>query len=126
MTLVHFFDGLTGLAQILIFFILGLLSFPLQIPSILLPSFIIFIWLTFIARPLTTFCLLPSAKYTIPQKLLLSWSGLRGASSIVFAILVVIKIPDTHTTFSILAFVSVLCQSPYKEHFYQRLLQCLA
>lgn len=94
-TLVHFFDGLTGLAQILIFFILGLLSFPSQMPSILLPSFIIFIWLTFIARPLTTFCLLPSSNYTIPQKLLLSWSGLRGASSIVFAILVVLNSPDT-------------------------------
>ena len=94
-TLVHFFDGLTGLAQILIFFILGLLSFPSQMSSILLPSFGIFIWLTFVARPLTTFCLLPSAKYTIPQKLLLSWSGLRGAASIVFAILVVLNTNET-------------------------------
>lgn len=94
-TLVHFFDGLTGLAQILIFFLLGLLSFPSQMPSILLPSFIIFIWLTLVARPLATFCLLPSAKYTIPQKLLLSWSGLRGASSIVFAILVVLNTNET-------------------------------
>lgn len=94
-TLVHFFDGLTGLAQILIFFILGLLSFPSQMSSILLPSFGIFIWLTFIARPLAIFFLLPSCKYTIPQKLLLSWSGLRGAASIVFAILVVLNTNET-------------------------------
>ena len=94
-TLVHFFDGLTGLAQILIFFILGLLSFPSQMSSILLPSFGIFIWLTFVARPLAIFFLLPSGKYTIPQKLLLSWSGLRGAASIVFAILVVLNTNET-------------------------------
>lgn len=94
-TLVHFFDGLTGLAQILIFFILGLLSFPSQMSSILLPSFGIFIWLTFVARPLAIFFLLPSGKYTIHQKLLLSWSGLRGAASIVFAILVVLNTNET-------------------------------
>ena len=94
-TLVHFFDGLTGLAQILIFFILGLLSFPSQMSSILLPSFGIFIWLTFVARPLAIFFLLPSGNYTIPQKLLLSWSGLRGAASIVFAILVVLNTNET-------------------------------
>ena len=94
-TLVHFFDGLTGLAQILIFFILGLLSFPSQMSSILLPSFGIFIWLTFVARPLAIFFLLPSGKYTIHQKLLLSWSGLRGAASIVFAILIVLNTNET-------------------------------
>lgn len=94
-TLVNFFDGLTGLAQILLFFLLGLLSFPSQMPAILLPATLIFLWLTFIARPIATFLLMIPFKRTIPQKLLLSWSGLRGASSIVFAILVVLKAPDT-------------------------------
>ena len=94
-TLVNFFDGLTGLAQILIFFLLGLLSFPSQMPTILLPAILIFLWLTFVARPLTTFLLMKPFKSTVSQKLLLSWSGLRGASSIVFAILVVLKGSDT-------------------------------
>jgi len=32
--LVHFFDGITGLMQILLFFLLGLLSFPSQLPRL--------------------------------------------------------------------------------------------
>lgn len=36
-TLVHFFGGITGLAQILIFFLLGLLSFLHRLPGVLLP-----------------------------------------------------------------------------------------
>ena len=37
-SLVHFFDGLTGLGQIIIFFLLGLLSYPTQMPGVLLPA----------------------------------------------------------------------------------------
>ena len=36
--LVNFFDGITGLMQILIFFLLGLLAFPSQLPQIVLPA----------------------------------------------------------------------------------------
>ena len=32
--LVNFFDGATGLMQMLLFFLLGLLSFPSQLPAI--------------------------------------------------------------------------------------------
>lgn len=60
--LVHFFDGLTGLAQILIFFLLGLLSFPRQLPAVFLPALAIMVFLTFVARPAAVFLLLaPSA-----------------------------------------------------------------
>lgn len=85
--LVNFFDGLTGLAQILIFFLLGLLAFPSKIPSIFLPAILIFLWLTLCARPLTVFLLMWPFNASWQQKVLLSWSGLRGATSIVFAIL---------------------------------------
>ena len=37
-TLVNFFDGLTSLMQMLIFFILGLLSFPSRIAAVWLPA----------------------------------------------------------------------------------------
>ena len=85
--LVNFFDGLTGLAQILSFFLLGLLAFPSKIPTIFVPALLIFFWLTFLARPLTVFLLMLPFKTSWQQKVLLSWSGLRGATSIVFAIL---------------------------------------
>lgn len=86
-TLVHFFDGITGLMQILIFFLLGLLSFPSNLPNIALTAIIIAVFLTVIARPLAVSLILTPFKCPIKQQLLVSWSGLRGASSIVFIIM---------------------------------------
>ena len=47
-SLVNFFDGITGLMQILIFFLLGLLSFPSQLPSIFIPALAISIIFCFV------------------------------------------------------------------------------
>lgn len=87
--LVHFFDGINGLAQIVIFFLLGLLSFPHKIPQIFLPTLLIALFLTFVARPVAVFVLLLPAKCSIRQCLVVSMAGLRGAASIVFAIMVI-------------------------------------
>ena len=86
-SLVHFFDGLTGLGQIIIFFLLGLLSYPTQMPSVLLPAVAIALFLTLVARPLAVFVLLAPFRCKLRQCLLVSWAGLRGAASIVFAIM---------------------------------------
>lgn len=88
-SLVHFFDGVTGLAQILIFFLLGLLAFPRQIPSILLPAVGIALFLTFVARPAAVFAILMPFRCSWRQMLVTAWAGLRGAASIVFAIMAV-------------------------------------
>lgn len=85
--MMHFFDGITKLAQIGIFFTLGLLAFPREVPSILLTGMLIFLFLTFIARPTAVFLLLSFFKSGINQCLLVSWAGLRGVASIVFAII---------------------------------------
>lgn len=87
--LVHFFDGLTGLAQIGIFFLLGLLAFPHQLPQIMVLAVSIALFLTFIARPIAVFCILKPFKASLNQCLLVSWAGLRGAASIVFAIMAI-------------------------------------
>lgn len=94
--LIHFFDGITGLSQIAIFFLLGLLAFPSQIPAIFLSAFCIAIFLTFIARPIAIFAILGPAGCNIRQSLLVSWAGLRGAASIVFAIMAVSSGVDTN------------------------------
>lgn len=88
-TLVHFFDGVTGLAQILIFFLLGLLSFPSQLPKVLLPSLVIVLFLSFLARPIAVAIFLTPAKASFKQQGVVNFGGLRGAASIVFAILAV-------------------------------------
>lgn len=72
--LVHFFDGITGLAQMLIFFLLGLLSFPHKLLGIIIPACLITLFLTFVARPLTIFSLLIPFKSNIKQCLLVSWA----------------------------------------------------
>lgn len=90
-SLVHFFDGITGLMQMLIFFLLGLLSFPSQLPQILPYALAIAVFLTFVARPVSVFAILSPFKAPIRQQLLVSWSGLRGAASIVFAIMATVS-----------------------------------
>lgn len=85
--LVHFFDGVTGLMQMLIFFLLGLLSFPSALPKLLLPALLTALFLTFVARPAAVFLLLTPFRCPPKQSLLVSWAGLRGAASIVFAIM---------------------------------------
>ncbi len=85
--MVHFFDGVTGLMQMLIFFLLGLLATPSRILPIFLPALAIMLFLTFVARPAAVFALLSPFGCSLPQKLLVSFAGLRGAASIVFAIM---------------------------------------
>lgn len=106
--LIPFFDGVTGLAQILIFFLLGLLSFPHQMPDIILPALAIVIILTLIARPITVFALLLPFKCSVQQCLLVSWAGLRGAASSVFAIMVIASGADvSYDLFHIVFMVSL-------------------
>ena len=88
--LVHFFDGLTGMMQMLIFFLLGLLAFPSQMPTVFASSFLIATGLTFLIRPLVIFGLLKPFGCSSAQCGLVSWTGLRGAASIVFAIMATI------------------------------------
>lgn len=94
LTLVHFFDGITGLAQILIFFLLGLLVTPSNLPAVFLPSLAIFLFMSLVSRPASVFAIMSCGgkenKSSFRQKLVVSLAGLRGASSIVFAILAVV------------------------------------
>lgn len=87
--LIPFFDGVTSLAQILIFFLIGLLSFPHQMPKIVPLALTIVVSLTLFARPIAVYVLMWPFKCSLRQNLLISWAGLRGASSSVFAIMAV-------------------------------------
>ena len=89
--LVHFFDGVTGLMQMLIFFLLGLLAFPSQMPGIMLPALLIALFLTFVARPAVVALLLTPFRARLQQQAVVAWAGLRGATSIVFAIMVTVS-----------------------------------
>ena len=85
--LVSFFDAITSLMQIVIFFLLGMLAIPSNLLHSLLPALLVFLFLTLVARPLAVCGVLaPFKKYPFKQLELISFVGLRGAASIVFAI----------------------------------------
>ena len=95
-SMVNFFDGITGLMQMLIFFLLGLLATPSKLPEIFFTALFIALFLTFIARPAAVFAILAPFKCKKEQILLVSFAGLRGAASIVFAIMATVD--DAYTS----------------------------
>jgi cell volume regulation protein A len=89
--LVHFFDVMTQVAQVMIFFLLGLVVTPVTLPSVVVPALILTLLLTFIVRPAVVALLLLPFRAPLSQILLTSWAGLRGAASIVFAITAILS-----------------------------------
>lgn len=105
--LVHFFDGVTGLMQMIIFFVMGLLATPSHLPKVFFTAVCIFLFLLIIARPFASAAVLAPFKSKLTQIGLVSWAGLRGAASIVFAIIVTIQQPQSEV-FSIVFCVVLL------------------
>lgn len=93
--IVFFFDGFTELMSIGLFFLLGLLATPSKILVHLPTAFLIVLFMTLIARPITVFFLMAPFKLKKNQLLVLSWAGLRGAAAIAFAIMAI----NTGTSF---------------------------
>lgn len=106
--IVSFFNGVTSIMQMLIFFLLGLLVSPAIAIKYVLPSTILMLAITFIIRPITIHFLMFPFRASKKQMLLVSWAGLRGAASVVFSILVVVADREIgHVVFNI-SFVIVL------------------
>lgn len=107
-SLVNFFDGFTSLMQMLIFFLLGLLATPSDIWPILVPALLLALFLTFVARPIAVaVCLFPF-RGSINQMLLVSFAGLRGAASIVFAVMATVHEAATQSNLFHIVFCVVL------------------
>ena len=106
--LVHFFDVVTDVAQVLIFFLLGLLVTPVELPSVLLPALAIMVFLTFAARPAVVSVLMLPFRPSLAQVGVVSWAGLRGVASIVFAIMAVLQGAETRYNLFNLVFCIVL------------------
>ncbi|WP_349360184.1 potassium/proton antiporter [Stappia sp.] len=83
----NFQGGMTWLGQIGMFVTLGLLATPSQFGEVIVPGLLLAFVLIFVARPLGVWlCLLPFG-FTRAEIAFVSWVGLRGAVSILLAIL---------------------------------------
>lgn len=107
-------QGMTWLAQIVMFLVLGLFVTPSELVSVLLPALLLGVFLMLVGRPLAVWiCLLP---FRLDRATLLfnAWVGLRGAVSILLGILpTVMGVPDAdifiHVAF-IMVMVSLVIQ----------------
>ncbi len=109
-----FFDGLSWLAQISMFVLLGLLVFPSKLMSVAGVAIAMALFLMFIARPLSVVvCLLPFRPRR-NELAYVSWVGMRGSVPIVLATFPVsYGIEDADAVFNVIFFIvitSVLVQ----------------
>jgi cell volume regulation protein A len=104
----RFQDGMSWLAQIIMFLILGLYATPSQFPEILAGSVALGLFLILVARPLAVWlCLLPF-NFTAAETAFVSWVGLRGAVSILLALFPILGDMDNGRAIFNAAFIIVL------------------
>lgn len=108
LTLRRFQDGMTWFSQIAMFLTLGLLATPSQFLSVALPAVLLALFLMLVGRPLAIWlCLLPFG-FSRNETTFVAWVGLRGAVSILLAILpIVADLPNGRLLFNV-AFIIVL------------------
>jgi cell volume regulation protein A len=104
----RFHNGLTWLSQIVMFVMLGLLASPAQFPSLFLPAAALAVVLILIARPIAIWLCLAPFRFTNNETTFIAWVGLRGAVSILLAIVpILFGLPDGQLYFNI-AFLIVM------------------
>jgi cell volume regulation protein A len=107
-SIVTFLDAATWLAQIAMFVLLGLLAWPERLPQRVLPALAVALALMLVARPVAVFLCLTPFRFSLREKLFMSWVGLRGAVSVFLAsIPMLVGLPGAHFYFDV-AFVVVM------------------
>ncbi|MFS2176532.1 potassium/proton antiporter [Rhizobium pisi] len=107
-TIKRFQDGMTWLAQIIMFLVLGLLATPSQFPIIIVPAILLALFLIFVARPLAVWLSLLPFDYTQQEIGFVAWVGLRGAVSILLAIMPILGKLENGQIYFNTAFIIVL------------------
>ncbi|MGO7689398.1 potassium/proton antiporter [Rhizobium ruizarguesonis] len=107
-TIKRFQDGMTWLAQIIMFLVLGLLATPSQFPVIIVPAILLALFLIFVARPLAVWLSLLPFDYTQQEIGFVAWVGLRGAVSILLAIMPILGGLENGQIYFNTAFIIVL------------------
>jgi potassium/hydrogen antiporter len=82
---VIFHQGLATLAEVAMFLVLGLLVFPSQLGGVAVEGGVLAVVLVFVGRPLATLAATALARFSLRERAVLAWAGLRGAVPMVLA-----------------------------------------
>ena len=106
----RFMGGMSWLAQIGMFLMLGLLVNPHEMTEVAMVSLLIGLFMILLGRPLSVYiCLAPFRKITTKARVFVSWVGLRGAVPIIFATYPVVSgIEGSSHIFNIVFFVTLI------------------
>ena len=107
--MVHVFDVLTEMAEMAIFFLIGLLVTPARLPQAILPALGLVLFMLFIGRPVAVCAIMLPRPGRLGQIGLVSWAGLRGAASVVFALFTVVSgVPGSRDLFDLVFMVAII------------------
>lgn len=124
-TMVTFHEGLAWVAQLGMFFALGLLVVPSRLGDIAVEGTVLAVAAVVVARPLAVFVATAFQRFEVREQLVLGWAGLRGAVPVVLATFPVLAgVPDSERFFNIVFFavlVSTALQGTTFEAFARRL-----
>lgn len=108
-TITTFHEGLAWVAQLGLFLTLGLLVSPSQLPEVAVAGTIVALVSAVIARPLAVTLVLGRLDFSLRERLVLGWAGLRGGVPVVLGTFPVIAgVPGAIDMFNIVFFAVVL------------------
>ena len=106
---VAFHEGLAFLAQVAMFVVLGLLVFPNELPGVALSGLALALLLVVVIRPAAVWASTAFSRFTMRERALLGWAGLRGAVPIVLGTYVLSStIARGETIFNAVFFVVIV------------------
>ncbi len=107
-SLKRFYDGMSWLAQIIMFLVLGLFATPSEFLPLLPTAIALGLFLILVARPLAVWlCLLPF-RFPRNEAAFIAWVGLRGAVSILLGLTPILGFVEGGRTIFNVAFIVVL------------------
>lgn len=104
-----FHAGVANIMQIGMFLILGLLVNPWELKNVAGAGLLVAVFLMLVARPASVFLSMIRTKYTRNEKILIGWTGLRGAVPIILATYPLLQgYPRAGYIFNLIFFVVLL------------------